>query len=269
MPPLRLLFCFAHPDDESMGMGALIAKYAAEGVEVFLVCATRGERGWQGDEINNPGLEGLGTIRTNELMNAAKILGLNEVSFLDYIDGDLDQVDHAEAINKIATHIRRVQPHVVVTFAADGAYGHPDHIAISQFTSAAVVCAADSNYADSDKQPPHRVSKLYYCVDAKSFVAKLHSWDFKIEMEIDGLKREHVGWEEWMITTRIDADNYWRTAYQAVLCHATQIVTMKEMLEQFTEEQHRHVWGAATLYRVYSLVNGGRKVETDLFEGLR
>ena len=46
--PLRLLCVFAHPDDESMGMGGTLAKYAAEGVETHLVCATRGERGWFG-----------------------------------------------------------------------------------------------------------------------------------------------------------------------------------------------------------------------------
>jgi len=85
MTPLRLLFCFAHPDDESMGAGTIIAKYVAEGVDIYLVCATRGERGWQGDEKDYPGLEGLGKIRTEELMNAAKVLSLREVNFLDYI----------------------------------------------------------------------------------------------------------------------------------------------------------------------------------------
>jgi LmbE family N-acetylglucosaminyl deacetylase len=65
-----------------------------------------------------------------------------QVEFLDYIDGDLDQADPAEAIGQIVSHIRRIQPQVIVTFGPDRSYGHPDHIAISQFTSAAVVCAA-------------------------------------------------------------------------------------------------------------------------------
>ena len=121
MTHLRLMFVFAHPDDESMGAGAIIAKYVAEGVDVYLLCATRGERGWQGDEKDNTGLTELGRVRTTELINAAKVLGLREVNFLDYIDGDLDQADHAEATRKIATHIRRIQPQVVVTFVPDGA----------------------------------------------------------------------------------------------------------------------------------------------------
>ncbi len=269
MPPLRLLFCFAHPDDESMGAGAIIAKYVAEGVDVYLVCATRGERGWQGDEKDHPGLEGLGKIRTDELMNAAEVLGLREVNFLDYVDGDLDKANHAEAVNKIATHIRRIQPQVIVTFGPDGAYGHPDHIAISQFTSAAVVVAADSGYTDLLNQSPHRVAKLYYQVDPKSFVEMLHSWGFDLTFDVDGATRRHIGWEEWMITTHLDLGEHWRTAREAVSCHTSQLVGWKHLLDAMTDDMHRLTWSQSTLYRAYSSVNGGRKVETDLFEGLR
>ena len=62
MEPLKLLAVFAHPDDESMGMGGTLAKYSAEGVETTLVCATRGERGWFGPEEQNPGLGALGQL---------------------------------------------------------------------------------------------------------------------------------------------------------------------------------------------------------------
>ncbi|HCR71073.1 MAG TPA: hypothetical protein DIW23_06485, partial [Anaerolineae bacterium] len=164
MTQLKLLAVFAHPDDESMGLGGTIAKYSAEGVETHLVCASRGERGWAGEPKQNPGLKRLGEIRTKELENAASILGMKSLSFLDYTDGDVDQANHAEAINKIVTHIRKIKPQVVVTFAPDGAYGHPDHIAIGQFTNAAVVCAADSTYQDDENLASHRVSKLYYMV---------------------------------------------------------------------------------------------------------
>lgn len=269
MSPLRLLFVFAHPDDESMGAGALVAKYAAEGVETFLVCATRGERGWQGDEKDNPGLMELGRIRTAELTNAAKVLGLREVNFLDYIDGDLDQANHDEAIQKIVTHIRRIKPQVIVTFPPDGAYGHPDHIAISQFTTAACVVAADGAYADLINQPAYRVPKFYYMVESKDFSEILRSWNFEIGMDVDGVKRQQVGWEEWSITTRIETGDYWRTAHQAVLCHSTQLVMMRDLLATMTDEMNRTLWGTGSLYRAYSLVNSGRKVETDLFEGLR
>lgn len=91
MEPLKLLAVFAHPDDESMGMGATLAKYAAEGVETHLVCASRGERGWGGPAEQDPGLEGLGRIRTQELENAVALLGMKSLSFLGYVDGDVDQ----------------------------------------------------------------------------------------------------------------------------------------------------------------------------------
>src|SRR6185436_13310976 len=114
--PLKLLAVFAHPDDESMGMGGTLAKYAAEGVETYYVCASRGERGWFGSEETNPGLKQLGEIRTQELENAIRELGICGLYFLNYIDGDVDQANYAEAIDKIVWHIRNIQPQVIVTF---------------------------------------------------------------------------------------------------------------------------------------------------------
>src|SRR5215207_2179899 len=144
--PLKLLAVFPHPDDETLGMGSTIARYSAEGVETYLLCATHGERGWFDSEGPDPGFEEVARIREAELNCAAEHLGLREVCFLDYIDGDVDQAEPIEIIAKIASQIRRIQPHVVVTFSPDGAYGHPDHIALSQFTNAALVCAADSSF---------------------------------------------------------------------------------------------------------------------------
>ena len=154
---LRLLLVFAHPDDESMGMGGTLAKYSSEGVETYLACASRGEKGWCGPEEQNPGPSALAQVRTKELENAVHELGMTGLYFLNYIDGEVDQADLAEAIGKIVTHIRRVMPQVVVTFPPDGNYGHPDHIAVGQFTSAAVVCAADESYTDSENFAPHRI----------------------------------------------------------------------------------------------------------------
>jgi len=265
---LRLMCVFAHPDDETLGAGGMLAKYAAEGVETYLVTATRGERGWFGDEKDNPGLEALGRMREAELYAAAKILGLREVNFLDYVDGDLDQANPAEAIARIVGHLRRVRPQVVVTFPPDGAYGHPDHIAICQFTQAAIVCAADAAYADSSL-PPHRVSKLYYMVDAKALVdlfVSLMGGD--ITMSVDGVERKQVAWDEWAVTTRIDTSAHWRTVVQAIFCHQTQLPSLGSAVD-WPDETHQQLWSQATYYRVFSLVNGGRKVERDLFEGLR
>ena len=150
----------AHPDDESLGVGATLARYRAEGVEIHLVTATRGERGWFGAPDENPGLEELGRIREAELRAAAGVLGLKSLAFLDYIDGDLDRADATEAAARIAHHVRRVKPHVVITFGPDGAYGHPDHIAISQFTLAGIVQAASARFVDPEGFPAARRTEV-------------------------------------------------------------------------------------------------------------
>src|SRR5476649_1420702 len=162
-PELRLMCVLAHPDDESLATGGTLAKYAAEGIATYLVTATRGERGRFGDGTESPGPAIVGATREAELLAAARELGLREVRFLAYPDGALDKVDPAEAIEKIAGHLRRVRPQVVITFGPEGAYGHPDHIAISQLTTAAIACAADPLFG---LQPaiaePHRAAKLYF-----------------------------------------------------------------------------------------------------------
>ena len=80
---LKLMAIFAHPDDESLGTGGTLVKYAAEGIETYLVTATRGEHGWWGSEADYPGPEALGRTRETELRSAAQVLGMREVVFLD------------------------------------------------------------------------------------------------------------------------------------------------------------------------------------------
>src|SRR6476661_6076381 len=153
----RLMCVLAHPDDESLGMGGTLAKYAAEGVETYLVTATKGERGRSGSaEPLTP--EEVGRLRHAELCAAARELGVREVSLLGYRDAELDRANPAEAIGRIVAHLRRVKPEVVLTFGPDGAYGHPDHIAISQLTTAAVIAAADPAFVAPGAAPPHRVA---------------------------------------------------------------------------------------------------------------
>jgi LmbE family N-acetylglucosaminyl deacetylase len=261
----------AHPDDESLGFGGPLARYAAEGVETYLVTATRGERGWFGAPEANPGLAELGKLREAELCAAARVLGLRRVDFLDYVDGDLDQADSAEAIGKIVGHLRRVRPQVVATFGPDGAYGHPDHIAISQFTTAAIVAAADPAYAPSGEAPtlpPHRVGKLYHAAWTEAEGRFYEEIFGDLIMTVDGVERSGLGWPEWMVTTRIDAADYWPTVWEAVRCHRTQLPGY-DALTRLTEAQHRRLWGSQGFSRVFSLVNGGRSAETDLFAGLR
>jgi LmbE family N-acetylglucosaminyl deacetylase len=268
---LKLMAVLAHPDDESLGIGGTLAKYAAEGIATYLITATRGERGRFCDAKESPDPRIVGKTREGELLAAAKELGLREVQFLDYRDTELDQVDPREASGKIAAHLRRVQPHVVITFGPEGAYGHPDHIAISQLTTAAVVCAADPDFqapGGFSQALAHRVSKLYYMAWPKD------KWDAyqgalkTLKSRVDGVERQVNPWPDWAVTTIIDTSAFARTAWRAISCHKTQMATYKK-LEHLPEEQHRALWGSQEFYRVFSLVNGGRKRETDLFEGLR
>jgi LmbE family N-acetylglucosaminyl deacetylase len=255
----------AHPDDETLGTGGILARYAAEGVETYLVTATRGERGWFGNPEENPGLAALGQLREAELRAAATVLGLREVNLFDYIDGDLDQANPAEVIARIVEHVRRVQPDVVVTFDPMGAYGHPDHIAISQWTTGALVCAADASYSSG---APHRVSKFYYVVDRKELIREFEAIAGAIEMTIDGVVRRPAPWEDWAITTNVDVGDYVEQLWQAALCHRTQLPTF-EPIGALPAAELKRLWRQQTFYRAFSLVNGGRRLERDLFEGLR
>ena len=265
---LRLLAVFPHPDDETLGFGGTFAKYSVEGIETHLVCATRGERGWFESEGPDPGLEAVGRIREAELRCAAEQLGLYEVNFLGYIDGELDQATPTEIIAKLVAHIRRIRPQVVVTFGPDGGYGHPDHIALCQFTNAALMCAADASFNDPNNQPAYRVQKLYYMVDNQEVVDFVTERLGPIEMEIDGVMRKHVGWPDWEITTRINALPYIERVRKAVQCHKSQLPGYGPLRESSAEEMGKF-FGKGNFYRVFSLVNGGRKEENDLFEGLR
>ena len=266
---LRLMCVLAHPDDESLGTGGTLAKYAAEGVATYLVTATRGERGRFHDGDASPGPDIVGKTREAELLAAASVLGLKEVSFLDYPDGALDTVDTARAIEKIAGHIRRVKPHVVITFGPDGAYGHPDHIAISQLTTTAIVCAADPSarvWPETDE--PHRVTKLYFIAWSQKKWTAYQAALRTLVFNVDGEERQAVPWPEWAITTVIDTSAVGPAVWRAVSCHRTQM-SIYSTLAELSKAHQRFLWGTQEFYRVFSAVNGGRTRETDVFEGLR
>jgi LmbE family N-acetylglucosaminyl deacetylase len=263
----RLMCVLAHPDDESLGMGGALAKYAAEGVETYVVTATKGERGRSGSKEPLT-LEAVGDIRDAELQAAASVLGVRDVSFLGYCDGALDRANPTEAIGRIVAQLRRVKPQVVLTFAPDGAYGHPDHIAVCQFTTAAIICAADADNQHPDHPTPHRVSKLYYlawCADKwAAYQAALR----KLVIMVDGLERQATPWPDWAVTTRIETSRFVAQVWRAVNCHQSQMAIYGQFSD-LSEEHHRSLWGSQEFYRAMSLVNGGRRLESDLFEGLR
>jgi LmbE family N-acetylglucosaminyl deacetylase len=270
----RLMAILAHPDDESLGMGGTLAKYASEGAEVFLLTATRGDsgryRGFRTDDPQHPGPAALAKIREAELRAAASTLGIREVSLLEYRDQQLDRANPREAIAAIVGHVRRVQPDVVLTFGPDGAYGHPDHIAISQFTTAAMVAAADPEFPGewTEAAPPHAVSKLYYLAWPEAPWKAYQAAFRKLVSTVDGVERQAVPWPDWAVTTVIDTRDHSSTVWRAISCHESQ-VTAYERLKQLSSADHQALWGRQWFYRAFSLVNGGRAQETDLLEGIR
>jgi LmbE family N-acetylglucosaminyl deacetylase len=267
--PLRLLAIFAHPDDESMGMGAALAKYAAEGVETYLVTATRGEAGWFGPKEQNPGPQALAQMREAELLAAAQVLGLRRVDFLDFLDGQLAAADTALATARIVHLVRTIRPQVVVTFGPEGDYGHPDHIAICQLTHAALVAAADPAYPGQNR-PPHPVQKLYYMANNARLAAAIRRvLGDEVGIEVDGVRRSLVTWPDWAITTRLELGDHWQTARRAILCHRSQLPSLGNP-EHLLDEAWHEILGEQNSYiRVFSLVQLPPGLETDLFAGLR
>ena len=265
---LRLMAILAHPDDESLGFGGTFAKYAAEGVHVALVMATRGERGWTGDPDANPGLAALGQIREAELRAAATALGIVRLTFLDQIDGELANADSGPLLARIVTEIRAFRPHVVVTFGPDGAYGHPDHIAISQLATAAVMLAADSEYPVIGGVEPVQVRKLYYRIWTKHEELAFRSVFGEIAIEVDGVRRGLIVWPEWAVSSRFDTADYWSDVQAAVLCHQSQIGAVTRLLE-LEPIDLRTLWGTQQFYRAMSIVPVEQPLECDLFAGLR
>src|SRR5687768_11354909 len=201
---LRLMAVLAHPDDESLALGGALARYAAEGVETHLVMATRGERGWHDDPAFYPGPLALGRLREDELTAAARALGLAGVTYLDYLDGDLACADPEPAVARIADALRRVRPDVVVTFGPDGVYGHPDHVAISQFTTAAIARAADGDFTTRSALPAHAVAKLYYRICTAAETERYQAVFGDVGIDVDGERRRWVSWPDWAVTTRLD-----------------------------------------------------------------
>ena len=269
----RLMAVLAHPDDESLGIGGALAKYASEGADVFLLTATRGDsgryRGYRPGDPQHPGSSALANIREAELRAAASALGVREVSLLDYHDRHLDRANPREVITTIVQHLRRVRPDVVITFGPDGAYGHPDHIAISQFTTAAIVAAAFAGFPDqrSNTAHPHAVSKFYYIAWPQSTWTAYQAAFRKLVSAVDGVERQAVPWPDWEITSVIDTRNFWPTVWRAISCHESQIVAY-EALASLSPEDHEALWGWQSFYRVFSIVNGGRTRETDLLDGI-
>jgi LmbE family N-acetylglucosaminyl deacetylase len=167
-----ILVVLAHPDDETFGMGGTLALYAQQGIEVNLVCATRGEVG----DVPEGMMEGYASVaelREHELLEATKILGLKNVDFLGYRDSGMPgspDNKHPQALaaapldevaGKVVQYIRKYRPQVVLTFDPIGGYHHPDHIAIQRATEKAFYKAGDGSFFP-ENYPPFFPKKLYF-----------------------------------------------------------------------------------------------------------
>jgi LmbE family N-acetylglucosaminyl deacetylase len=278
MSERKLLAVFAHPDDETFGTGGTLAHYARQGVEVYLVCATRGEVGEA-----PPGLKGFasaGEMREDELRCAASLLGLKAVYFLGYRDSGMPGAPdnaHPRALvaqpveqvaRQIAGYIRKIGPQVVITFDPIGGYRHPDHIAIHNATVLAVELAADSKQA-IDHEPAFAVPKVYFSTFSRRFLR----WGVRL-IRLMGQDPQHFGKNKDIdLTALVDVDfpihasvsirDVATIKQRAAACHSSQGGGLPRPL-RFAD---RWFGGNETFMRAKPPAPPAR-LERDLFEGL-
>lgn len=178
--PKTILAVLAHPDDESFGLGGTLALYAQRGFDVYYLCATRGEAGTV-DEEHLRGYSSTAEMRTDELMRAAKHLGLKNVFFLGYRDSGMPgtaenkhpdaQINHSidEVAGRIVKYIRELKPDVILTHDPIGGYKHPDHIHVHQATKLAFEKADDASF-HHEAGSPFKPRALYYQVYSRRWL---------------------------------------------------------------------------------------------------
>lgn len=231
----RVLACFGHPDDEAFGTGGTLAKLAARGVGVSLVCATRGEVG----EISDPSLATpatLGEVREQELRCAAQALGIDTPIFLGYRDSGMAgtpenkdprafmNADPEEVVVRLVKLMRDLRPQAVVTFEPGGGYGHPDHMAISRLTTQAFELAGDRS-AFPEVGDPWIIERLFYTTIPRSFFERLVARMRQLGMEPpdEDMPRDNPrGLGDDSITTVVDVSATVDAKWAAINCHRTQ-----------------------------------------------
>jgi mycothiol S-conjugate amidase len=275
-----LLAVFAHPDDESFGPGGTLAKYCAEGVDVWLACATDGDAG----TVDSSALESFAStaqLRAAELCCAAQTLGLKGVDFYAYRDSgmagspdnghpkSLYQAPMDDVVGKIVGSIRLHRPQVILCDNEFGGYGHPDHIKLHQATVRAFTAAADPRLYSSAGSP-HAAERLYFT----AFTPGLLKWlvrfmplvgrdprRFGRNADIDLL--EILKWET-PVHIRIDVRSYLDTKLRASACHRSQAGPTESVrgLPRFVV---RRMFGAETFIQGYPVPIAGAGIGHDLF----
>ncbi|MDN7122812.1 N-acetyl-1-D-myo-inositol-2-amino-2-deoxy-alpha-D-glucopyranoside deacetylase [Nocardioides sp. ChNu-153] len=299
-PAQRLMLVHAHPDDETIGQGATMARYVAEGRGVTLVTCTAGEMG----EVLVPELEhlaadrddALGEHRRGELADAMRVLGVTDHRFLGgfgryrdsgmkwHADGhaiaadDTDErafanADLTEAADHLVAIIREVRPQVLVTYDQFGGYGHPDHIQAHRVATYAVALAAVPSYR-RDLGEAHDVAKVYWgamsATQLREGLRKLRAAGDTITFEgVDPEGPMPMGSPDEDLDCRVDGGDHADAKMDAMRAHATQI-TVDGPFFALSNNLGNAVWGI----EFYRLAKGPRGpvgadgLEDDLFAGL-
>ena len=239
MTELRLLACFAHPDDEAFPVGGALAVHAKKGVNVRLITATSGEEG----DIRSPGIATtvtLGAIRRAELRSSVRALGLQSLSMLGYRDSGMSgssSNNHTDAfinapanevVEKIVREIRSFKPQVVLTFEPGGLYGHPDHIAICKHTTEAFHLANDQNSFTnhaSEGFVPFQPSKLFYSARPQGFRTSmaLKLREAGMDFPLPNIERANDGIDPASIQLEMDVSSELDAKMSCIQCHKTQV----------------------------------------------
>lgn len=283
-----LLAVFAHPDDESFGPGGTLARYAAEGVDVHLICATNGEAGVMGKEFM-AGYCDPADRRVAELRCATKQLGLSGLHLLGYRDSGMSnspdnshpdclmRADLDKVAARITGYIRELRPQVVVTFDPLGGYKHPDHIAVHRATVAAFHAARDPiAYPEQLTQGLvlYAPQKLYYV----GFPRRALRWMVRI-MPLLGRDPTAAGANgdinlveiaaiDYPITTRIDVRDYLDVKIAAAACHRSQ-GSPRGIFDRLPRWLVHRITSTEGFTRVYPRFRPGEPIESYLFANVK
>ncbi len=286
-PGRRLLLVHAHPDDESIGNGATMARYAAEGARVTLVTCTLGE----GGEVIPPGLahltadrdDTLGPYRIGELTSAMRETGVADFRFLggagryrdsgmmgvpdNEVPGCFWQADVDEAAGHLVAVVREVRPQVLVTYDEDGGYGHPDHIQAHRVAMRAYELAADPAFRP-ELGPAWPIAKVYWNRMARSVLAEgLRETAAKAPFPGVAAPADVPGVvDDSVITTVLDGRGYAGRKAAAMAAHATQITVDGEFFALSNDLGQPLI--ATEYYQLVRGTAGPGHPEDDLFAGL-
>jgi len=222
---MHLLAIYAHPDDEAFGTAGTFASITDKGGSVTLVCATRGEAG----EISDSSLsthETLGEVREAELLAAMKLVNVEDIRMLNYRDSGMAgsfennnprsfvRADHAVVTGQLLSILEEIKPDAVITFGADGVYGHPDHIKAHE-----VATAAMQFFATGSNSEPY----FYYNAVPRERIIAMAK---RPNGPFSGMSDEQLsafGTPSELITTVIDVSDHFDRKMAAIRAHRTQV----------------------------------------------